>query len=277
MRDHPSGFAHRTRQAIVDAGGKFMTDAVMSEAAQPFGLPAGVLYFRGRVGAVGDITAPAAAALLGIFPRPVIDQVWRETAAIPPAAATHAYARACAAWGERHLSSIPAVDRLAELAEQVVDRTEPSALALLSAWIAQPRPPSGAARAAHALMLLRELRGGIHFAALRTQGLDIPSAVLIDPTGGIPRLQRTGWTPDWIGELQQRAAALSNPQARWQRAEAMTDAAFGDCVTRLATDDQNALEDLLAQALTASTQNPAGACGRSTAAPTSTNAVHDQA
>ena len=253
MTDRATGLAQRTRQAVVEVGGKFMTDVVMDEAAQPFGVPAGVLYFRGRVGGTGDTTAPTAAALLGIFPRPVIETVWRETAAIRPAAATHAYAAACAAWGERNLSRVTNPDRLAKLAERVLGTTESSALPLLSAWLEQPRPQASPSRAAHALMLLRELRGAIHFAALRANGLDIPAAVLLDPTGGIPRLQRTAWTPDWIATLEQRVAAVPNPQTRWQRAEQLTNTTFGECLATLAAEEQDALEELLMQTLTANT------------------------
>jgi hypothetical protein len=250
MTERATSLAQRTRQAIVEVGGKFMTHAVMNDAAQPFGVTAGVLYFRGRVGAAGDTTAPAAAALLAIFPRPVIETVWRETAAIPPAAATHAYAAACATWGDRHLNGITNPDRLAELAEQVLDTTDSSALPLLSAWLEQPRPQAGPARAAHALMLLRELRGAIHFAALRANGLDIPAAVLLDPVGGVPRLQRTAWTPDWIATLEHRVATVADAQTRWQRAEQLTNATFGECLATLANEEQDTLEELLMQTVT---------------------------
>ena len=60
-------------------------------------------------------------------------------------------------------------------------------------------------------MLLRELRGGLHFAALRAHGLDIPVAVLADPSGGVGRLRRTGWRHEQVDALQARAGHAARP------------------------------------------------------------------
>src|SRR6185312_14091390 len=174
-------FARSSRAVVVDIGGRFMTSPEMGEMGQSLHLPAEVLYFRGRAGALGDVVAQAAWSVLAIFPRPVLAMVWEQTSEIPPPAAAAAYERACHEWGRRHLGGVPDLARLAELAERLIDDADTSALPLASAWIDRLRPDDRSARAAHVLNLLRELRGGLHFCALRSECLDVAVAVLADP------------------------------------------------------------------------------------------------
>lgn len=87
-------FARSSRAVVVDIGGRFMTSPEMGEMGQSLHLPAEVLYFRGRAGALGDVVAQAAWSVLAIFPRPVVAMVWEQTSEIPPPAAAAAYERA---------------------------------------------------------------------------------------------------------------------------------------------------------------------------------------
>jgi hypothetical protein len=226
----PLDFARLTRASLVATGGRFMTASQMDVAGSHFGLPGKVLYFRGRVGALGDVNAAVATAVLGIFPPIVVESVWQQTAKVPAAAAAAAYASACHQWGREHLSGMSQPESIAELAERIVDAADTGALTLTAAWRVWPRPDEPPARAAHALALLRELRGGLHFCALRAEGLDIPVAVLADPEGGPERLRRTAWSADAVGDLRRSAGALPDLANRWQRAEAATDTALARCV-----------------------------------------------
>jgi hypothetical protein len=214
---------------LVDVGGRFMNGAEMAAAAEPLRIPGGGLYFRGRVGALGDVGPAVATATLAIFPPFAVHGLWQ--APIPTAAALAAYEGALAAWGRAYLG--PLDPRVAELAERVTDAADDTALILFAAWRARPRPPEPAVRAAHALMLLRELRGGLHFAALRASGIDVPVAVLGDPRGGPERLLRTGWRPEDVETLQARAADVEDLAGRWLQASAATDAAFDACLAVL--------------------------------------------
>ena len=161
-----------------------------------------------------------------------------------PAAAA-AYERACHEWGRRHLGGVPDLARLAELAERLIDDADTSALPLASAWIDRLRPDDRSARAAHVLNLLRELRGGLHFCALRSECLDVAVAVLADPGGGVPRLRRTAWQEPWIRDVEQRAAAVPDLAQRWARAEDATDSAFAACAGRLSEGERSELLGLL--------------------------------
>jgi hypothetical protein len=219
--------------ALVDVGGRFMTSPEMAAEGTPFGMEAGPLYFRGRTGIVGAPGPAVAESLLGIFPRWVIDAVWESSAAHPTADLVAAYARACAAWGRRHLADRPGAVDAVPLMERVVDAADASALPLFAGWRDAPRPDDAPARAAHLLMLLRELRGGLHFAALRAHGLDVPVAVLTDPRGGDARLRRTAWTDPDIEALRARAVAVPDRTARWAAAERSTTAAFAERVAVL--------------------------------------------
>ncbi|SRR6266571_2531791 len=134
--------------ALVDTGGRFLVSDQMAARAKELGMQAGGLYFRGRTGALGEVSSHAATAILGIFPHWVIDLTWRESAALPAATAVTAYSTACAEWGTAYLSGLPGMDRLADLAERVADAADTSALPLFAAWQTQPRPAADGPRAA---------------------------------------------------------------------------------------------------------------------------------
>jgi hypothetical protein len=240
--------------ALVDVGGRFMTAPEMAAAAGPFGMTAGSLYFRGRTGVLGAVSPAAAEALLGIFPRWVLDVVWQSSADHPVDDLVSAYARALAAWGRARLAGLDDPARLVGLAERVVAAADPGALPLFAGWRAADRPADPPARAAHLLMLLRELRGGLHFAALRANGLDVPVAVLADPRGGEPRLRRTAWTEPEIEALRERAARVPDRVARWSAAERATGRAFAAQLEVLTEPERAELATLVAAAKAASQQ-----------------------
>jgi hypothetical protein len=240
--------SRNSRAALVDTGGRFMVGSEMAARAKELGTHAGRLYFRGRIGALGEVPSHIATAMLGIFPRWVIDFTWRESAALPARTAVEAYSGACADWGALHLSGLAGMARLADLAERVSGAASAAAVPLFAAWQAQPRPAADGPRAAHALAVLRELRGGLHFAALRNHRLEIPLAVLADPGGGPARLRSTAWEEGAIARLQQRAAAMPDPQSRWQAAENATHAAFADQLAILGRDELAELGELVNRA-----------------------------
>jgi len=229
-----------------------MTGEEMATAAKPFGMKAGGLYFRGRVGVLGEVSSQVAASVIAIFPAWVIELTWRESAGLPAAVAVEAYRRACFQWGERHLSAVAGMDRMAVLAERAIDGAEPSALPLFAGWRAQPRPDGVAARAALALAVLRELRGGLHFAALRSHGLDVPVAVFADPGGGPARLLQTAWRPQEIDQLRRRALAIPDLADRWNAAEQDTNTTFAGQLEVLSDAEQSELATLIGEAEAAS-------------------------
>lgn len=220
--------AQRTHGPIVDLGGKFMTAPDMSEQETQLGLSERSLYFRGRSAVLGDPPPQVVTALFAIFPDWLVELMIADATPILSAAgAVDAYTRAAASWGERAFAEVHEPGGTATLLYRIADTADPSALPLFAGWRAQPRPADSPARLAHALMLVRELRGGLHFAALRSYGLGVRDAVVADPTGGRARLLRTGWTAEDADTLIARAEAQPDLVDRWQRAEQRTDETFG--------------------------------------------------
>ena len=218
--------SRRLRVPLLELGGRFMVAAEMKAEAQPLGMPRGALYFRGRVGVLGEVTAPTAHGVLAIFPERAVLGTWQSTAGLPAAAAVQRYRAANAAWGRNHLAGRPGLTETAARMLAVVDADWTGTLPLVEAWRQVPRPTEPAELAAHAAMLLRELRGALHFAALAVRGVPVPLAVLVDPLGGVPRLLRTGWSQEEADDLVARFRP--EYEDRWRDAEADTDRAFAD-------------------------------------------------
>ncbi|KAA9152496.1 hypothetical protein FPZ12_036895 [Amycolatopsis acidicola] len=216
--------ASEIRPIVQVWGGKFMTSAELAEAEKAVGLPPRMLYFRGRSAVLGDLPPAVAAELFGIFPH------WLFALVLPAAVnavsvkdAVVAYTDALARWSGTHLAGLEDPERLAALLQQVLAGADASGLALFAGWRAVDVPAEPLARVGHSLMVLREFRGGVHFAALRANAVTVPEAVVADPEGGYERLLRTAWQPAEAEALVARARARSDLDERWRRAEAMTD------------------------------------------------------
>lgn len=229
--------AHRTRDPIVILGGKFMTAPEMAAQEVELGLPERSLYFRGRSAVLGDPPAHIVAALFGIFPDWLIElMIDKATPAVSAAGAVDAYTRAAALWGRRVFAGVEAAEHTAASLYRIADTADASALPLFAGWRVRTRPSDAPARLAHALMLARELRGGLHFAALRACGLGISEAVTADPAGGRERLLRTGWPPADADALIARAQARPDLVDCWNRAEQLTERTFGHALAAALTD-----------------------------------------
>jgi hypothetical protein len=227
--------SRRTRPAVTGVGGRFMVSSQLALAAEGLGLPSHALYLRGRLAPMGALTAPTAAAVLGIFPPAFVATWWERTAALSTKDAVEAFTEACAQWGRDCLGGVPAaaLERLADLGSRVLDSAELSALPLVAAWRGEARPEEPRARAAFVLFLLRELRGAVHLGALRAQGLDVPVAVLTEPSAGEARLRAFAWRDADLTAVRSRAAAIPGVAARWAAAEESTEVGFGSFLTVL--------------------------------------------
>jgi hypothetical protein len=219
-----TGPASRIRPVVQVLGGRFMTSPELAAVEAEAGLPPRSLYVRGRSAVLGDVPPKVAAELFGIFPPWLFEFVLPPaTAALDAPAAVRAYAESSARWSRTTLSAVSEPGRLAELLFRVVDAADASGLALFAGWKHADRPEGDVERLGFALMVFRELRGGLHFAALRAVGLPVPEAVVADPDGGRERLLRTAWPPDAADELIASAERKPDLRDRWRRAESLTD------------------------------------------------------
>ncbi|WP_410621772.1 SCO6745 family protein [Amycolatopsis sp. cmx-8-4] len=239
--EEAAGLANRIRPVVQVLGGRFMTSPELAAVEAEVGLPPRSLYVRGRSAVLGDVPPEVAAELFGIFPHWLFDFVLPPaTAALDAPAAVRAYAESSARWSRVSLSAAPEPGRLAELLFRVVDSADASGLALFAGWKNASRPEGEAERLGFALMVFRELRGGLHFAALRAVGLSVPEAVVADPEGGRERLLRTAWPAEAADELVASAARKPDLRDRWRRAEALTDERIGELLTSALTEPERA-------------------------------------
>ncbi|MEV6872587.1 hypothetical protein [Amycolatopsis sp. NPDC051128] len=247
-----AGLANRIRPVVQVLGGRFMTSPELVAVEAEVGLPPRSLYVRGRSAVLGDVPPKVAAELFGIFPHWLFDFVLPPaTAALDAPAAVRAYAESSARWSRVNLSAVPDSGRLAELLFRVIDAADASGLALFAGWQNADRPTADVERLGFALMVFRELRGGLHFAALRAVGLSVPEAVIADPEGGRARLLRTAWPEAAADELIAAAEAKPDLRDRWHRAEALTDERIGELLASALTEPEQAeVERLLTQLAT---------------------------
>jgi hypothetical protein len=216
--------SRRLRVPLLALGGDFMTSKEMENRAERFTMPGNALYLRGRVAPLGELTAQAAHGLLAIFPDYAVEGTWSRTHDLPASFAAAAYQGACEDWGAKHLAGADGLEETADAMLRVVDGAWTGTLPIVDGWKRAERPTRPPALTAYAAMLLRELRGGLHFAALAVRGLPVPLAVLADPLGGVPRLLRTGWREELADQL---AARFTESHVElWRSAEEDTDRAF---------------------------------------------------
>ncbi|MCG8920221.1 hypothetical protein L6E12_31060 [Actinokineospora sp. PR83] len=236
--------AAETRAVVQRLGGAFMTSAELAEQEAAAGQPANTLYFSGRAAALGAPTPLVAAETFGIFP-PRMVELLLSRATLLPEAALAAYCEALWQWSRTHLAHATTPDRTADLLLAVVDAADASGLPLFAGLRAAPRPTEGPERLGHALMLFRELRGGLHFAALRACGVPLPAAVIADPGAGPDRLPLIGWRPEAITGLVATAGAIPNLAVRWEAAEDATNLRTDELLAALDPGDRTELHQAL--------------------------------
>ncbi|MBW9209661.1 hypothetical protein KV102_05365 [Mumia sp. zg.B53] len=216
--------ANPWRDALNTLGSTFMTSTMIRSTSKEAGMPASALYFRGRVGVLGDVSTDAAFDVLGIFSRRVVDSVWERSAETAPQAAVDAYLDVCHRWGRENLVDDKAAGRATALLEQVLDEADLAPMLLAQGWQRAERPNDVPARLAQAAMAVREIRGGQYFAALGLVGLSVPRAMLVDPGAGAERMSTLGWNDDEIAEARLRQRPSDS--GRWRDAQSALEGAF---------------------------------------------------
>jgi hypothetical protein len=136
-------------------------------------------------------------------------------------------------WALGHLGPGVDYERLADLAGRVVAAAPIAGVPLFAAWSVLPEPEEPSALALYRLNLLRELRGGLHGAAVIAGGLTPLEAVMVK-TPYFASLY--GWPEPWPDPEQHRAA--------WERAEAATNAAAARAFTGLEAGERQEFVEL---------------------------------
>lgn len=216
--------ANPWRDALNSLGSTFMTSTLIRSTSKDAGMPGSALYFRGRVGVLGDVSAESAYDVMAIFSRRVVDSMWERTPDMTPEKAVALYLDACHGWGRDHLVEDAASSRATELLERVLDEAVLAPMLLAQGWQRAPRADDVPARLAQATMAVREIRGGLYFAALALVGLPVPRAMLVDPGAGPEGMASLGWNEEEIDAV--KTSQRPGDAARWRDAERALDGAF---------------------------------------------------
>lgn len=138
-------------------------------------------YFAGRGGLLGEVDSAVVDAVLGIFGPGVTDTYW------PMGVRVHGtrggaelYFRQAAEWGRRRLDAVEGLGRFIALAEKVIATAPTTGMPLLAAQARLPRVHDEPGRAMQVALLLRELRFGLHSAAMLAAGLPMMEAHLLN-------------------------------------------------------------------------------------------------
>lgn len=129
-------------------------------------------YFVGRGGVLGDVSAEVVDATFAMFAPEVVTTMWDMGVPVHGCrGGAELYFRQAAEWAERHLAGAPGLERFAELGERVIASAPTLGLPLFAGWRTLPRVSDPAGHALQVSLILRELRGAIHVAALATAGV----------------------------------------------------------------------------------------------------------
>jgi hypothetical protein len=220
--------------AVSSVASHFMLDPATFASGAELGFAGADLYFAGRGGVLGDVDADVVAAAFCFFEPGLVRGMWDQGRAVmAPSQAAAAFADLGHRWGERNVPDKVHADRLGELAGRAVAAARPACAPVFAGWRALPVPDSPKAHALHHMNGLRELRNGLHAAAVITRGLSPHEAVSIRSPHMAPLF---GWN--------EPAADIDPLRDVWQEAEDATDAAMAHAFDVLSPDERAELVGL---------------------------------
>ena len=240
----PDATATATATVVGDLPSRFMLDMDTYAVAAEDGFEGMDFYAAGRGGALGEVPSSVVTAAFVFFEPGRVDECWtRAGAVMPRQAAADRWAAAGHRWAESHLATADeaGLARLAELLGRMNAAAGTAGAPCFGAWRDQPEPGADrpAALALHRLMVLRELRGGLHGAAVIAHGISPHAALTIRTPGMLPVF---GWDGPHPG--------ADDPHAHtaWNEAEVATDRALAPAYEALDEAERVELRDLLESA-----------------------------
>lgn len=235
--------ATATAPAVGAIGSHFMLDGHTYKRGAELGFQGLDFYVAGRGGVLGPVDADVVSAAFTFFEPNGIRTLWEQGLAVmPPADAAEAFAACCADWAEANVPDDLDAARLATLAGQVVEAARPACAPVFAGWRAVPVPDAPKAAAVRQMNALRELRNGLHGAAVVSSGLSPLEALSVRSPHMVALF---GWS---------EPAATDGLQPTWDDAEARTSAAMAHAYEPLEPTERAELAEL-AGALHAATQS----------------------
>lgn len=209
--------ATATATAVSTIGGRFMLDGATYKRGAELGFQGIDFYVAGRGGVLGDVDADVVAAAFTFFEPAAVRTLWEQgRAAMAPAAAAREFAACAASWADVHVPDDLDAARLAQLAGRVVAGARPACAVVFAGWRALPVPTSPKATAVHQMNALRELRNGLHGAAVVSAGLtpiqalSVRSPQMVAMFGWAEAVDTDGLLPVWEAAEQNTNRAMAH-------------------------------------------------------------------
>jgi hypothetical protein len=160
-----------------DIGAAFYFHPATLERGKELGLSGMRFYTVGRGGVLGDVDAAVVQSAFGYFHPALLAKWWNQGKDVmAPRDAAREYIACCQAMGRTSFAGIDDLDAYVESATAVIEAADGGAMALFAGVRAEPVPTDTPAAAAHQAMVLREMRGSAHLAAVAAVGLATPVA-----------------------------------------------------------------------------------------------------
>ena len=225
--------AQRTAAAVSTIGSHFMLDGATYKRGAELGFQGLDFYVTGRGGVLGEVDADVVAAGFAFFEPNGVRALWDQGRSVmPPTEAARAFAESCDTWADAHVPDELDAGRLAELASRVAGAARPACAPVFAGWRAMDVPDEPKAAAVRQMNVLRELRNGLHAAAVISAGLSPLEALSIKTPHMVPLF---GWP---------EGASTDGLQERWDGAEAQTDRSIAHAFEALDDAERAELTDL---------------------------------
>lgn len=213
--------ATESASAVSTIGSHFMLDPATFARGAELGFAGLDFYFAGRGGALGDVSGDVVAAAFTFFePTQVATQWDLGRNVMAPRQSAEAFRSCLETWTAAKVGDDLDAPRLAELAGKVAATASPAAAPMFAAWRTVEPPADPKAAAVFQCNVLRELRNGLHGAAVISTGLTPHQAVAHRTPQMLPIF---GW-----GE-----ADLTGVPDVWDQAEAATNKAMANAFSGL--------------------------------------------
>ena len=155
-----------------DIGASFYFAPETVARGKELGLDGFRFYFLGRGGVLGDVESAVVHSAFGYFHPRLIARMWDSAKTrVPPREAAREYIECGHRFGREVFAEVEGLDAYVDAATQLIGAVDGGAMALFAGVRAEPLPDDAPAAAIHQAMVLREMRGSAHLAAITTVGL----------------------------------------------------------------------------------------------------------
>lgn len=230
-----------TASATGDIGASFYFALASLAKGDDAGLDGFRLYIVGRGGVMGDVSAAVVQSAFGYFNPEAVASLWDSGIETMPARdVADLYWQCAADHGRSKLADVEGLADYCTAAEAIIAAADRDGLPLFAGAASMPLVDDLPGRAYQLAVVLRELRGSAHLAAVRSAGL-------------VPREAHALKRPDMVEAFGWKDIVISDDtEAKLAIAEDLTDAALECCYS--------VLDDAAEAAFVSATKAMAAAC-----------------